>query len=278
MNVKYNKYIDKIGVEFEGFFDDKLFNSMVEKKWPKLFQGAGTDGSLTRSDGMDRLHSLEMRTHPLTSLKLQRAIDLFTNWQKHKKYQINKTCGLHYHISLLRQYYPLITNPDFFDAYCKMFSKNWKRMYFVRSQNNYCSSSIHRTNHFSLRPPSRYKMVNYCYRRHGTVEFRGFGGRGAKVKDLAKIIQNTIDLIGETIEKKEKEFKPLNTHVLSPTPTVSKTVLKIPVEKLEKKKIVNVDEELAREPKTSSDEFLDFLRGARMTYSSTGTGGPNFYV
>lgn len=205
--IKYNKYINKIGVEFEGLYRDAFLLMLQHIEGGDIIRDCKNDGSVHRRDEGYGYESKECVTQPLNSAQLNKAMELFGKANDAKDYLINETCGLHYHISLNKNYYGYIDNRVFYKKFINMFKTKFPVIFADREENTYCQAAIP-VKHFTLSSSDRYRMVNYCYKKHSTVEFRGYGGKLANLQELAEIIQETINLIGEHIDAFETEIKP----------------------------------------------------------------------
>ena len=262
--IEYNKHIDRIGIEFEGLFSNDFIEDLSYHRPPFLLS-VGSDSSIRSAYNMQ---TAEARTRPLFSEELIKAIKFFSEAQKKKSYRINSSCGLHYHVSIKKEAYPLIVNQEFFDNYRKMFSKNFPKVYKTRYNNHYCSATISKEKHFTIKePPSRYKMVNYCLEKHGTVEFRAYGGKDAKVRELGELIKDTLALIGTTIDKGEGKYKPIKEKVELMTGKAKNKFIKIDLVKGEKPR---------RKSKKKADDgdtfFSDYSEMAQEWGSTTSSG------
>jgi hypothetical protein len=207
--IKYNKYIDRIGIEFEGMFMpalDQYFNNAGRPAWVGEY---GTDGSVgsdsyKKSDGCN---ARELRSQPLTEKLLNQALENMFAFEQSGAYIVNSRCGLHHHFSFSNNGFGSLVDKVFYDDYCAMFHKNFYKVYANRRRNHYSKekyASIER--HFKYQSDHRYQFVNYCWNKHRTIEFRGYGGRFATLTGLSEIIQRTIDLVGNHIDKYKARF------------------------------------------------------------------------
>lgn len=249
--IRYNKYIDKIGVEFEGIFTASSVDKLVDNysgicyrdiihdtahfynnNIGRLMAEYKRDGSIAFDyyieNNEDEYIRREITTKPLKSRDITTVLQYFNRLQKNSSYYINNSVGLHYHISINGNYYAYLVNPVFYDLYKKMFYDNFFDVYDNRINNNYCdfnytnndiqSSSSYTDNykksrllrdinrHFSLSSGNRYHAINYCYRKHKTIEFRAYGGQYATIQGLSDLIQKTINLIGQFINNTENNL------------------------------------------------------------------------
>lgn len=218
--IVYNKYINRIGIEFEGFFKPSLTFSYPEV--PKgLFAEHGGDGSL-RSDNYSNnldLVAHELRTYPLTADQLTDALGILDIRQNSGEYYLNSSCGLHFHVSLTQQeLYLNLVEEGFYNAFAKMFKQAFPRVYEERStayysMERYVSEDLNSNmlrelrdrrnkinSKFSLSGGNKYAFIHYQIANRGTIEFRAYGGKRATVEELAICIQNTINLIQEYID------------------------------------------------------------------------------
>ena len=70
----------------------------------------------------------------------------------------------------------------------------------------------------------RYHAVNYCYTKHGTIEFRAYGGEYATLPGLADCINETVHLIGKFCTEKgrhhQEKIQPIELEVEDGLPEV----------------------------------------------------------
>ena len=217
-NMELSKHIKKIGIEFEGFYSSNFLRYIENHMLGRLINDIGSDGSLN-SDAYTRAHSLsgkELRSVPTRDNK--QLIELLSIFQKAKnegEYYNNSSVGLHYHISLDIPTYGAIDNIRFYNAYMDMFRKNYPIVFEDRKKHNYCMALLQdkyssnlsleqiRIRHFSRSSYTRYTMINYCLEKHGTVEFRGFGGLNASFMGLSNMIMDTSRLIDQFAKQKQ---------------------------------------------------------------------------
>lgn len=211
--IKYNRHIKAIGIEFEGLYKPVFVDYIRNNYMQYHIADIGHDASIHHDDVSisSGMHSLEMRSRPLDAKQANEILSVFNTAQKKEEYYINNSIGLHYHISLDNIAYSAVDTPEFYSKYMRMFKKNYPIIYENRKQSRYCtpfpsktykSAELAKKRHFTRSSSNRYHFINYCYSKHGTVEFRGFGGFGATFTGLANIIQDTINLIGEHTRKK----------------------------------------------------------------------------
>lgn len=205
--IKYNKYIDKIGIEFEGFWSLESLTEMSEgiDSWNSVFSEIKGDGSLSQyANGPlipENYKARECITKPLGADDLNIVLHTINTLFNEGSYKINDSVGLHFHISLNGYTFGSICTPQFFGAYVDMFKKRFNTVYEARKNSQYCAFEIRHkyykrgSTHFSRQSRDRYTVINYCLNKHKTVEFRGYGGQHATIEELADMIQATINLI-----------------------------------------------------------------------------------
>ena len=161
------RYVALAGVELEGGWDEWPENDRID---------IGSDGSVRA----DAPHVGEIRTAPLPPGQMLRLVpEIYPD-------EVNKTCGLHLHMSFRSlvsygalcedEFWPFLSgrlevwgeranikNPEF-----------WARL---RGENNYCSNSCkgpyrRQQTRATDRGDVRYAPVNYCWGLHKTVEVR----------------------------------------------------------------------------------------------------------
>jgi len=231
MKLKLSKYIDKIGIEFEGFYSPDFLSALSDIESGSLIRDVHNDGSLSSDDSIpENYRSKEAITRPLLSLELDTILNIFDKEFKDKNYLINDSTGLHYHISLKDNAFAHLCKPTFYDQYIKMFAATSQRIFKERKNNSYALTNIDDhydgeiEKHFRYQSDHRYCFINYSYMEHGTVEFRGYGSRYATIKGLRRMIQDTSDLITEfvdadnekikeTLKEEEKKNEVINIHL-----------------------------------------------------------------
>lgn len=193
-------YIDKIGFEFEGYYKSELHIPYLDKY--KI------DSSLDDeyADYMPR----EAITKPVGIDKIKEILSYMKKQERAKLYICKrKEVGLHYHISIKKQFYPYLVTYDFFDAYKELVKTLFNDMYEDRNNcsDGYASAEVDES-HFKLQSPRRYKIINYSYRQHSTIEFRAYGGRySTGIQGLELLVNKTIQLINKTISSARKDKK-----------------------------------------------------------------------
>lgn len=201
--IKYNKYINKIGIEFEGFWERNLISNLSDSADSEgtMIADVKGDGSLEYDDNSSLISTSyaarEVVTNALKEGQVNTVLKGMNKYFKNEEYKINNTVGLHFHVSLNKYAFGTVCTPDFFRAYVDMFRRRFNAVYENRKNNRYCSFAIKRPAylHFKRQSNDRYTVINYCLEKHNTVEFRGYGGKFATVEGLARMIQATIDLI-----------------------------------------------------------------------------------
>lgn len=204
----YNPYIDLVGIEFEGLFTLEFKKYCHNNSSGNLIYDLHSDCSVncvTPEEMSAGYSTFEVLTQPAKGDKLAEVLQLFSDKQLTKDYNLNKTCGLHFHVSLNKAYYAYIDNQEFYDEFVEMFKTNFPDVYKERKNQHYCKV-VHSPNHFKLCSQDRYASVNYCYTKHKTVEFRCYGGSKSTVEGLADMIQKTLNLIGDFIERREAKM------------------------------------------------------------------------
>jgi hypothetical protein len=193
-NVRVHTYIDKIGVELEGGWDNE----------PNNLKG---DGSVdVPSD-----YSGEVVSPPLTFHKA-------LNWTvENYPDMVNDTCGLHVHISLKNNLlYSRLTSRRFYVYFLTRMTewgkqaglspshRFWDRL---EGNNTYCLKKFIPGRQISLqeKQEERYCHINYCYSLHGTIEFRllpMFNKKETAVKAITEIVYIVKDWL--SMQKREK--------------------------------------------------------------------------
>lgn len=212
MKIKYNRFIKAVGIEFEGLYLPGILKE-IEKKG--FIEEVKYDGSLhSISEDEEGYEAREVITTPAsTSSRLNEILEYFDKLYKNEQYRLNRTCGLHYHISVKDEVFGALCSLEFFKSYIVTFNKVAPDVFEERKNNYYCNFFLENVygrssngqikltprilnKHFGLQSAIRYLAINYCYLKHKTIEFRGYGGEHATIKGLAEIINATINLIG----------------------------------------------------------------------------------
>lgn len=144
-DITFNKYINKVGIEFEGFYNPDLCDKILYMCSQKdLFADEYEDGSLSNSFYGERLFGREYITLPLDEQSLNNVLAFMNREFKEGTYKINDSVGLHYHISLKDNFYAFLANQTFYDLYAEMIKENFKSVYDDRVDNSYCERDLHR--------------------------------------------------------------------------------------------------------------------------------------
>lgn len=155
------RYINKVAVELEGGWDTEPIVPLQH------------DGSVNVSARyVGEITSGPMRPH-----------ECLTWMGKHYPTRVNRTCGLHVHISFIHvgQYAKLLV-PEF-HAFLKERLRTWGHVNKIRraafwerlnGDNSYCADEFkpEQQLHRKDKGGARYCMVNFCYSLHGTAECR----------------------------------------------------------------------------------------------------------
>lgn len=197
---KYPKYINLIGIEFEGAYKRDIINFLEQDRLLEVT----TDGSVSIEDlDSDIYAPYEVKTKPLNSKQLASIIRSFKVMENNKNYVINESCGLHFHISLNKSYQAYCQRIEFYNDMYNFFKNKYPRIFNARSGNQYCRAELRdyeRQSQFNRASGDRYHIVNYSLEgdRHiPTIEIRFYGGRYASIKGLYQVIKQTIDIIGK---------------------------------------------------------------------------------
>ncbi len=165
------QYINKVGIELEGFFNIERYNSLNYNGLIKY------DGSVVSNELDQREYKAgEIASKPLTIEQVSGFIDEFYPCQ------VNHTCGLHIHLSFNDNAYQ-----TFIDKYChdyiienlkkyclKTLKGNDLKLFTQRvsNYNNYCRVN-YIANSQLYGNDTRYTAINYsAYNKHKTIELR----------------------------------------------------------------------------------------------------------
>lgn len=215
----YRGLVDRIGVEFEGYYNRGA--SEFEEYVSKGLWNGHDDGSLDYGDiDSDEFYEMEYVTRPFREDELGVFLGAIDRHFKDGSYKINESCGLHFHISLKNTVvYSSICNADFFYKVVNMFKEKHPRVYGDRQHNHYSESTWEGRyhdeqnflrGHFRKESDDRYHAVNFAYDKHGTVEVRFYGGEYATIEGLAQSIQAVIDIIAQKAKERQhvkREFE-----------------------------------------------------------------------
>lgn len=161
-------YVDKVGVELEGGWDNPRFDT----------EEIGSDGSVN----VEAQYNGETASPPLLPAKI--GAWMVSRWPS----AVNSTCGLHVHMSFQRlDGYSRLVTPGFQDFLVERLrawgtSKSiiprhpfWSRL---NGNNNFCKLEYHPEKQLyrNNKAGDRYTFVNYCWGLHRTLEVRGLPG------------------------------------------------------------------------------------------------------
>lgn len=224
--ITYNKYIDKIGIEFEGYWRNSVFSTIVSK-FPNLKE-THPDGSLVNN--YYGFSPYELTTNPCDAPALSQSLDFVKEKAQKGHVLIDGSVGLHFHISFTDRIYGSLCTKEFYDFYLDKFKSWFPAVFEERKEKHHCRASLEegrparsmftlespyyaslvyggereepkekKYNHFTRQSRDRYHFINYQIREWKTVEFRGYGGSHATIEGLTECIQKTIDSIAEFI-------------------------------------------------------------------------------
>ena len=193
------RYIDKIGVELEGGWEEKP-------------EGLRPDASVYISNSN---YVGEISSIPFGNIKELRKW-LFKNYPK----KVNNTCGLHIHISLknvllyskvmTKEFHKYVKNSiiDFINV-TKLDAEDKDNLIKrIKGCNRFCGDSFRADEQViqEYKETCRYTHINYCFSLHGTIEFRILCMFKSKHNAL-KFIKVIIKCVNEYLKKvvKEKE-------------------------------------------------------------------------
>jgi len=203
---KYPKYINLIGIEFEGCYSVGIMD-LLHKYQDKRLIEITTDGSVNLGDlSSDEYQSLELKTKPLKSKELAFIMREFVRFENDETYIINESCGLHFHISLKKSYQAYCQRIEFYNDMYNFFKNKYPVIFNERSGNQYCRAVLRdyeRQSQFNRASGDRYHIVNYSLEGDNqipTIEIRFYGGKYASIKGLYQVIKQTIDIIGHHIK------------------------------------------------------------------------------
>lgn len=204
--MNYNKYIDRIGIEFEGYWTSDNFPVIIEQ-FPFL-SDHHFDGSLVTKYAS--FTPRELITEPLRKNEIDEVFRYVKILRDKKQYMIDDTVGLHFHISFADKIYGALCSEKFYKYYLDKFALWFPNIWAIRKDNHYCRASLQnydegeegitKKEHFKRQSGFRYHFINYQIAEHKTIEVRGYGGKDATVEGLEECIQKTIDCIPRFIQ------------------------------------------------------------------------------
>jgi len=171
--VSPDAYIDRIGIELEGGWDES----------PK-HHSLCYDGSVsTESHHVGEIRTRPFRFGEFLNANAQKSGAPWDEFFSDYPAEVNKTCGMHVHVSFLHKgYYAALVRREFHDWFLEglhRFGKAlnirnesfWKRL---DGQNYFCARQYYPTPQINARSKRdcRYTAINYCYSLHRTIEFR----------------------------------------------------------------------------------------------------------
>lgn len=190
------KYINKIGCELEGSWDNCPYD---------LIQ----DVSVVIDDA---IYEGETNSPPL-------CYEDLVKWIKNNTpNKVNSTCGLHVHVSLHRTKDYIRLMEKGFNSFFLVYMEKWgtetmkfpkKHVFWERynSENRFCLKDFNPDEQVNLKNKgnARRTHLNYCYALHGTIECRLFPAFN-KSDSIIKCVEAYVDCI-ESYLSSVKEFE-----------------------------------------------------------------------
>lgn len=221
-NMDYKNVIDKIGIEFEGLYNEIMIGSSTGRYiWSSIqhafsnkeiaifhklrnYSRSGIlrithDGSVHGSYEDGSFLPLEITTDPLNGNEIDKILSFYRDLERMDLYRINDTCGLHFHISVKDNIFGVLCRQEFYNDMRRMFKIRYPEVYERRKRNRFCRAGLigkDRKEHFNYDAYDRYHLLNYSTEgRAHTIEIRFYGGQGSTIKELRRIIKDTIEVI-----------------------------------------------------------------------------------
>jgi hypothetical protein len=162
--------IDKIGIEIEGEYSEKL-SHLLNKRG--IMKG---DGSINCCYECyeKKLHAEEYNSKPYTSMRTFGALfKLLNKYAQRGEFHWNTSMGLHIHMSFNKKFPTELFSIQFINYFHKRMAKQFPEAWALRHDNHFCSTDI-RERDIYRNTSDRYKSVNLlpALNRHGTIEFR----------------------------------------------------------------------------------------------------------
>lgn len=174
-------YINKIGVEIEGGWEDKP---------DELKCDVSVNNELADYTG-------EVVSYPMT-------IDEVKDWiLNNYPDATDDSCGLHVHLSFIDNvYYQLLMSRHFYTFYIKkmyLFKNKIGNAYLedrLNGYNTYCKDEYNPDEQAAATNKEciRYALINYCYNQHGTIEFRALPAFD-NPRDAVRAVLYTIKIV-----------------------------------------------------------------------------------
>jgi len=216
--IKYPKSIDRVGIEFEGIYSPLLSDELEELRNDGLLD-ISFDGSVNNTDRELYAHYSEYEciTKPLLANNLNKILKRYNEWHKKNLYILNRSTGLHFHISVKENGFGSICVPSFYIDVVDYFRKNQNKVYTDRKLNRYCYADMDKSadgtneelqSQFRENSRNRYHAINYSVEgnsgnRVETVEIRLYGGSHATIDGLSDSIQAVLNIIHEHYMRKK---------------------------------------------------------------------------
>lgn len=202
-------------------------------EWTNDHMGDYYDGCMC-NDGSSYYFAGESNSNPCSSIR-----DLVNYVNENYPDHHDSTCGLHLHISFKSPvYYAVLVSEKFYDNLMK-FYKSWlyhnninsnSRAFKRLEGNRYCENKfnldeINQQIECNHKSDYRYRVLNYCWNLHGTLELRFLNIFDQQeltnkcIKDLVKWIDNYCDL-------EYKRLKNLDFEIIAEKPTIKETIEK----------------------------------------------------
>lgn len=212
---KYPDYINLIGIEFEGCYYNGIRSGLEELEQAGLIE-ITQDGTVrTYELDQEEYSPYEIKTKPLNDKELYSIISIFSKYQENDDYIVNRSCGLHFHISLKKCYQAYVQRIEFYNDMKKLFENKYKKIYQERSGNQYCKAELDSyriKDQFNKSSGDRYHLINYSLEggqqneqgrminQVPTVEVRFYGGTYATIRQLYGVIKDTIVIMGKHVK------------------------------------------------------------------------------
>ena len=214
-----------IGVEFEGGWND---DDIPDSELGSWHEDNSMDRDYLEDMGADR--SGEFATFPFPYDQIKEVITSCCPQYVHETYfnneydedenetlTVDKSCGLHFHISFsTNEYYLRLLSDEFLDLLVHN-SSEWARRRFgsgsyqykrLKYGNDYATKTVGTIQELSLGNLERYRFINAsAFKKHGTLEFRLHPSYDSPtyVIEALDVLMESIDLFLSCTEPKYKD-------------------------------------------------------------------------
>ena len=207
-------FIDKIGVELEGAWDNEPDNYYGDGS-VEFDNDCSCDSDPCECDSQyNFIGECSGRGVSLSEI---------SDWVRNNyPNETNWSCGMHVHVSFLSdQHYTILTDKKFYKYFLERMNdfgkrlniKNkdfWKRL---RGTNTYCQNKFIPDNQLITNCDERYTHLNFCFGEHRTIECRLLPCF-RDVDISIRAIEELIDIYESWLKRKYVSLKPIKKRVI----------------------------------------------------------------